>query len=830
MNQKYWQKLKETFNRALELEGIKREAYLDEACGENSKFREEVISLLDAFDTPGILDHSLEGFITTVLSHHLPDKKAKIKGEQIGPYKILEALGHGGMGNVYLAERSDGQFEQQVALKLLQTDFTSENQTLRFLSERQILATLNHENIARLLDGGVTEDGQPWFAMEYVEGQPIDEYCDNHQLTINERLSLFLNVCDAVQSAHGKLVVHRDLKPSNILVKEDGTVKLLDFGIAKVLDSNNEFLNQADITKTGLLPLTPAYASPEQVCGNSMTTASDIYQLGIVLYELLTGCRPYEVSERPPSEVERIICEVQPTRPSTAITEVLPEQKDTKKPLQDISQDRQTKPGQLRKHLKGDLDTIILKMLRKEPERRYDSAEQLAYDIRHYLAGRPVKAHPDSVGYRAKKFIRRYKTGVAASTVIILLLISYAVTITWHSQRTQAALEQSQRETEKAEQVTHFLISLFEQANPYRQNELSTVYNDTLTTYELLNQGARRVRKELSDQPVVQAKVMYKLGRIYRMLGHFDKAKPLLEDALTVQRNNPSTNALDLADNLHELARLLRNEGEIKRPTKLYHEALEIQRRHLGEEHADIAKNLYELGIIAARKGSFDQADSLFKEGLAIQKSVHGQDHPDVATGLHLLGILYNLKEEVHKAEQLLQQSLDIRKNHVSSDHPEIAETMDRLGQVLLKQGKIKEAEPLLNKAWDIRKKLFQKTHPTRAVSLNNMGRLLHKKGNFDKADLMLQEAQNIYKELYGQENLDIATTLMERAKLYKSMEEYSTSERFYKQALSIQNSLYGRENYYTQQTLQKLSELYKTWGKSPKPDSLQLHNFTELN
>jgi serine/threonine-protein kinase len=233
------------------------------------------------------------------------------------------------MGSVYLAERADGQFEQQVALKLLKTGFTSENQTRRFLAERQFLATLNHENIARLLDGGVTEDGQPWFAMEYVKGQPIDEYCDAHQLTVDQRLKLFLKVCKAVQSAHQKLIVHRDLKPSNILVTEDGTVKLLDFGIAKTLKQDEVFSETDSLTNTGLLPLTPAYASPEQVQGTPMTTASDIYQLGVVLYELLTGCRPYEVSGQTPSAVERIICEEQPTRPSTAITKILPEQEDS---------------------------------------------------------------------------------------------------------------------------------------------------------------------------------------------------------------------------------------------------------------------------------------------------------------------------------------------------------------------------------------------------------------------------------------------------------------------------------------------------------------------
>lgn len=822
MNSGRWQKLKEIFNEALEREQDERKAYISKACGDDQKLKKEILSLLKAYHKPGILDNSPGQLISSAFFQHEPVNK---KGEKIGSYKILERIGQGGMGCVYIAERSDGQFEQKVALKLLRTGFTSANQRQRFLAERQILASLNHKNIARLYDGGVTRESQPWFAMEYVEGQPIDKYCTANNLSLNERLKLFRKVCEAVQYAHRKLVIHRDLKPSNILVTQNDTVKLLDFGIAKVINQKEEIAEKDTLTQTGFLPLTPAYASPEQIQNNAVTTASDIYQLGIILYELLCGCQPYDVSGKTPSEIERIICEELPKRPSTAIKSLT----DSQENLHNFATNRPAEPDQLQKQLRGDLDTIIMKSLRKESIRRYDSAEQLATDIQNYLAGRPVTAHPDSLTYRTTKFIRRHTLGVAASAAIILLLLGYAATITWHSQRTRAALEQSQRETEKAEQVTNFLISLFEQANPYRKNEFTAALNDTLTTTELLSQGATRVRQELSDQSLVQAKVMYKLGRIYRMLGHFDKAEPLLEDALSTQRNHSSVNPANLANNLHELARLLRNKGEIERPKKLYEEAIEIQHRHLGDKHADIANNLHELGIIAAREGKFNLADSLFNEGLAMQKSVLGQDHPDVATGLHLLGLLHVLKDDLSDAERLLRQSLDIRRNYADSDHPQIAETMDRLGQVLIKQGNIVDAEPLLRKAWDIRKKHFRKKHPTRAVSLNNMGRLLLEKNNYEEADRMFKEAQNIYTDLYGPKNMDVASTLMERARVYKSKGDLYTSEKFYQKAISIQRLLHGRDNPYTQRFLRELSDLYSTWGKNHKKDSLQSEIMTEL-
>jgi eukaryotic-like serine/threonine-protein kinase len=313
----HWQELKRIFSRAIELEGKEREKYLEKACKDKPELLEEVLSLLKAHHNSGPLDQSLDHIKQSALSGF---DFQSMKGKKIGPYKIIDTLGQGGMGNVYLADRDDKQFDQKVALKLLPTGFTTENQTKRFFSERQILATLSHKNIARLHDGGITGAGQPWFAMEYIQGKPIDEYCNHNKLTVNERLNLFLHVCEAVQYAHQKLIIHRDLKPSNILVTDDGTVKLLDFGIAKVLNSDEMSPEIIPVTRTGLLPLTPAYASPEQVKGDLVTTTSDIYQLGVVLYELLTGLRPYEVTGCTPSEIEEIICELTPTRPSTMIS------------------------------------------------------------------------------------------------------------------------------------------------------------------------------------------------------------------------------------------------------------------------------------------------------------------------------------------------------------------------------------------------------------------------------------------------------------------------------------------------------------------------------
>jgi len=808
-----WQRIKTLFDAAQARSPSERAAFLREACAGDVALRKEVHSLLRAHETAGPADRFLECMDAAL--HHRPSEEG-LMGKRIGPYELVEELGEGGMGRVFLARRADGQFDQQVALKLLGVGFSSPEAKERFLAERQILATLNHPHIARLLDGGVTENGQPYFVMEAVDGQPLDRYADASELSIEERLELFLDVCDAMQSAHQKLVVHRDLKPSNILATDEGRVKLLDFGIAKLLDPELLLRQDAPRTRTGGGPMTPEYASPEQVRGDTISTASDVYQLGVVLYELLTGRRPYSLDGRTPSEVERIVCEEEPPRPSTAIVQGAADGEEK------IPRCSETPPEELRRALVGDLDTIVMKTLRKEPDRRYDSVQQLAGDVRRFLAGRPVSAHCDTWAYRGRKFVRRHPWGVAAAAVILLLLVGYGATLTWHSQRTQAALDRAQEEAQKSEQVTDFLVSMFERATPYQAAGPAAQFSDTLTTRELLDRGATRARRELSDQPEVQATLMRTLGRIYRQLGHHDEAEPLLEDALAVQREHlPSTHP-DRAKSLHERARLLRYEGRMERAARLYRESLSIQRAHFGTEHPAIADNIRELAIIAAREGRYSKADSLFREALAMRKSLHGPDHPDVATELHVLGLLYVLKEDLAEAEQLLRRSLTIRRTHADGGHPLLAETLDQLGQVLVKQGELDEAEPLLQKARAIRAELFPEVHPSRAAGLNNLGRLFREKDDYVAADEKHREAQAIYRQLYGPENLDLANTLFDRARAHHAMGKYAAADSLYKRALSMQRSLHGPEHPSAQRSREALVELYDAWDRSDKADSLQ--------
>src|SRR5690606_33623906 len=459
-----WQLLRVLLDQALDLPPERRDAFLSEACGDDAALRAELEALLEAEARAGTLLESpvaeRAGELVEQLVQAAPEPDALL-GHQVGAYRLLHEIGRGGMGSVYLAERMDGQFEQRVAVKLLRRGLDTDDVLRRFLAERQILASLSHPQIAHLLDGGATPDGRPYLVMEYVEGEPIDVYCDARRLTIVERLARFLGVARAVQYAHRNLGVHRDLQPANILVTAQGGVKLLDFGIAKLLEAGGEAESEQH-TLAGFRMMTPEYASPEQVRGEAVTTASDVYQLGLLLYELLAGDRPYRLAGRSPSEIERVICQEQAPRPSTTllprrgtdsggdpVPRTTPEQ---------AAAARRTTPQRLHRQLRGDLDAIISTALRKEPQERYASAEALVEDLERWLAGQPVRARGDAWTYRARRFAGRHRWALSAAAAFVLLLGAYAATVSVQASRVRRALAQARLEAEKSAEVTEFLI------------------------------------------------------------------------------------------------------------------------------------------------------------------------------------------------------------------------------------------------------------------------------------------------------------------------------------------------------------------------------------
>ncbi len=456
MTSQRWKQVTRLFTNALALPAEERAAFLAAECGSDDAVRAEVEALLAAHHEAETLQRFEEPAITQTQREELLDPP--MKGRRIGAYRIVRELGRGGMGAVYLAERVDEQFLQQVAIKIIHRDVEFGDLQHRFQQERQILAQLNHPNIARLLDGGVSQDGRPYIVMEYVDGTPITEYCDAHGLSVMGRLELFQTVCDAVHDAHQNLVVHRDLKPSNILVSEKGRVKLLDFGIAKLLDQRGREKAVAR-TQTHQYLLTPEYAAPEQVRGEAITTATDLYALGVNLYELLTGRRPYRLKGCSPATIEQIVCEEEPPRPSAIVlqSEQRKEAEEQYHP-ETTSQQRGTHPAALARQLQGDLDTIILKALHKEPPRRYRSAEQLADDLRRYREGRPVTAQPDTLAYRVRRFVHRHRSAVSAAALTVLLLLGAGGVTAWQAHVAQRQRAQAEERLAAVRQLAGSLI------------------------------------------------------------------------------------------------------------------------------------------------------------------------------------------------------------------------------------------------------------------------------------------------------------------------------------------------------------------------------------
>jgi serine/threonine protein kinase/tetratricopeptide (TPR) repeat protein len=446
MNPERWKQVKGLFQAVIEYEPDQRSAFLDKACDTDLSLRRQVEALIAS-------DAQAEDFIETPLFNPadlLEDNRAdSIVGRHVGFYKITREIGHGGMGMVYLAVRADDEYRKHVAIKLVKRGMDSDSIIKRFRYERQILAGLDHPNIARLIDGGTTDDGLPYFTMEYVEGTPITDYCDEHKLTTVERLKLFRTVCSAVHYAHQNLVVHRDIKPGNILITADGVPKLLDFGIAKLLNPEL-FAQTIDLTATALPLMTPQYASPEQVRGETITTASDVYSLGVVLYELLTGHDPYCFQSHLPSEIMQVVCEQEPPKPSTIISRIveITDSDDLSRVMltpESVSQTREGQPEKLRRSLVGDIDNIVLKSMRKEPQRRYASVEQFSEDIRRHLEGLPVIARKDTIGYRAEKFIKRHKAGVAAVALLVLTLAAGIIATMWQARVARAERARAER-------------------------------------------------------------------------------------------------------------------------------------------------------------------------------------------------------------------------------------------------------------------------------------------------------------------------------------------------------------------------------------------------
>ncbi|MDX1420057.1 MAG: serine/threonine-protein kinase, partial [Rubricoccaceae bacterium] len=641
-----WERVQTLFEQALEHDPDVRTAFLRRACGDDPALYEEVAALLAADeDTHPLLDGLALDALDVSESELLGS--AHRTDDTIGPWRLGERIGRGGMGEVYLAERVEGGFAQTAALKLIKRGMDSEAVVRRFEAERQILARLEHPGIARLVGGGMADDGRPFFAMEYVEGEPITAYCDAHRLSVDARLRLFATVCEAVRYAHRNLVVHRDLKPSNILVSEDAEgrpqVKLLDFGIARLLATDDDAL----LTQTGHRVLTPAYAAPEQVTGGAVTTATDVYALGGLLYRLLCGQPPIETEGRTAQEVEADVLGAPPPPPSARAT---PE----------AAERRGTTPDRLARRLRGDLDTMALVALHKEPERRYGSAAELLDDVTRHLGGLPIEARRDSRGYRLTKFVGRHRAAVLATGGVVALV---AVLVGFYTARLAAERDRAQGEADKAAEVSAFLASLFEGADPAQSRGAD------VTARELLAAGAQRVETELAGQPEVQAEMFGTIGRVYASLGLLDEASAALEKSLA-RLDAAGADPLDRARAQTALGDLRVSQGNYAAADSLLRRALAVQRAGHDGPHEETAATLGALGDLLQERGDYPASEAPLLDALAMQQALHDGDHPTAAALLNSLGQTYYDLGRYDEAEAHYAEALAMRRRLHGDLHP----------------------------------------------------------------------------------------------------------------------------------------------------------------
>jgi serine/threonine-protein kinase len=788
MNPERWQRVEELFLTVADRPAAEREAYLTRVCGGDEELRREVLSLLARDTTEDFIEKPIAG-VAVSLSSEPGDDSA---GNRVGPYRLTRLVGRGGMGAVYEAVRDDAQFQQQVAIKLIKGGMDSDFVRDRFLRERQILASLDHPHIARLLDGGATADGQPYFVMEFVAGEPIIEYCSRRKLSLTEKLKLFRDVCSAVQHAHQKLVVHRDLKPSNIMINKEGAPKLLDFGIAKLLAPDpGEAITR---TETAIRLMTPDYASPEQVRGGAITTATDVYSLGVVFYELLTERRPYQFETYSPLEIERAICDTEAPRPSEA------------------ARQHADAPAKLARQLAGDLDNIALMALRKEPERRYHSVEQFSEDIRRYLTGLPVVARKDTFRYRAGKFARRHKAGV----VILALLVVFTVALAALAVRLARERDRANQAAATAQAVEQSLVAVFEFADPGRSR------GNTITARELLDRGAERVIRDLKDQPVVQAKMMDTIGGLYQSIGVYDRAQTLLEDALKLRRQTLGAEHTDVAASLHHLADLAYGKGDFAGSEALFREALQLRRKLLGAEHPAVADSMNSLGVLFIVRGNRAEAEPLLREALAMRRKLLGTEHKDVAVSLHGLGRLSSSQGKFAEAAEFYGQALALHRKLYGAEHPIVAHSLNTRAAMLHDLGDYNGAEPLFREALAIQRKLLGEEHPDVAGTLANLASLLQDKREYAEAEQRYRQALELRRKLFGENHPNLTITMNNLASLLRDKGDLAGAEVLYRKSLELRRKLFGETHYETATAIGNLGGVY--FDKGQYGEALRLY------
>jgi serine/threonine protein kinase/tetratricopeptide (TPR) repeat protein len=798
MDSTRWQRVQSLFHEAADMPASQQPVFLETQCAGDAGLVSEVLILLEEDARGGSL---LDGDVAEVASQIFNDSSSgPLPFKEFGPYRIKQALGEGGMGVVYLAQRED--LGNEVAIKILRDAWVSPARRERFNAEQRTLAQLNHPSIARLYDADTSPDGTPFFVMEYVQGIPLTEFCKTQKCSIPERLRLFRAVCEAVLYAHQHAVLHRDLKPSNILVKGDGSIRLLDFGIAKHLENLGELVDQ---TITGLRMMTPAYAAPEQIRGEQVGIQSDVYSLGVVLYELLAGRLPFDLAKRTPSQAEKVLTEQEAEKPSEVAGKAA------------ATAETNHRGVMASRTAWSDLDVLCLTAMHKDPQRRYQSVEALIRDVNHYLDGEPLEARADTWHYTLGKFVRRHWQLVSAATVVFTLLLGLVIFYTVRLTRARnAALMQAAR----TQRIQRFMLNLFQGGDP------SAGPADDLRVVTLLDRGVQEARS-LDAEPAVQAELYETLGGIYQKLGKLEQADSLLESALAKREALYGPDSTETAKGLLALGSLRDAEARYGDAERLIRQALDRDKRQLpandpavakamlalggvledrgaydqsiaileqtvqlysapGSERVELADSLYELANAHFYAGHYEKSEAINERALAMYKQIYGERHPRVAEILINLGAIQLDTGHYAAAEQYDRQALDIVQAWYGKDNPETATDLTILARSLVYQKRYAEASDLLQQSLAIKERTFGKVHPTVASTLNELGSVALQEGKYDAAEQYFTRMADIYRTEYGEQHYLYATALSNLASVYTAQQQWTRAEKLYRQAIPI--------------------------------------------
>ena len=795
----HWIRVEEILDGALELAPEELPSYLERACGEDRALLREVTSLLKRRP-------ALAGFLEALprVESSTPGRSdpppESFEGRRLGPYRIVREIGRGGMGWVFLAERADGLFHRQVALKLLRPAVESSDAARRFEAERRILARLEHPGIARLIDAGLGPGDRPYLVTEYVEGRPIHRFCRENALSAAGRLALVRQVAEAVHYAHQNLLVHRDLKPANILVTPQGHVKLLDFGIAMLLDGTDQTSTASTDGSTHRW-LTPGYAAPEQLSRGPVTTATDIYQLGVLLYHLLSGRRPFEADEDSLLRLEQAVLHREPDPPSRVV--------GTEGPV----------PGH---ELEGDLDAIVLKALEKDPRDRYPSARALVEDLDRRRSHQPVAARTHTPGYRFGRFIRRNRVETVAAAAAALALLAGAAAAAWQAgearqERDQAREARSQAELALAQtrDVSGVLVEILQAIDPWEGNS-----GDPRTARALLELGSIRVM-QLEGQPMVQAGLMEALATTHRRLGQSGEAEALARQALEVRTGEVGDTHPEVAESLNVLALVLTDQGRFHEADSLHERALSIQQAHLGEAHPDVARTLT---YLADRRGTPDlaQAEALHRQALEIRRAALGPSHPLTTASLRAVGRIQRIRGEPDAAEATLTEAMELTLEAVGPHHPELSHAKLNLADLLREYGRDEVRAKELNRdALRIQRASLGDDHPGLTHPLENLAEIHSARGEHATAEELLREGLGLRQRVFGDQHRAVAEGKDALASELERQGRLQEAEALRRQSLELWEATVGPRHWAVAGALGHLADLLVEQDRYEEADTL---------